>query len=190
MRLRLVAAVAAASALLAPAAQGATNRPQVRDPKGDVVTGAAELDIVSAQWSTSGRGDDKSLVATLTLAAPPNTGVPYVYEMSSKVRDCGTVWFRYMPGTVASYASGGPGELWLECGSELYDQVLSFTVRGNTLTWSIPLSVLPEQVQPGALFYDFEALADAGEPAFGHSVTGIADYALDIAFGDGTWRMR
>jgi len=57
MRLRLVTAAASALALLAvPAAGAATNRPQIRDPKGDVRGGFAELDIVNARWSTSGRG--------------------------------------------------------------------------------------------------------------------------------------
>ncbi|HEV2889464.1 MAG TPA: hypothetical protein VGX28_03740 [Frankiaceae bacterium] len=190
-RPRLLAAVAAATALLAPSAYASPNRPQITDPKGDAVTGAAELDIVSARWSTSGRGNDKALVATMTLAAPPKDGVPYTYELSSVVRDCGVVWFRYTPGALLMTLGGTvPGEVWAECADEVYDSVITLTVTGSTITWSIPVDVLPPQITTGSLFYDFAALADAGEPAYGHSVAGIADQALDDAFGDGSWRLR
>ncbi len=190
MRTRLLAAVAAATALATAPAYGATDRPQIRDVKGDAVTGAAELDIVSARWSTSGSGPDRNLVATMTLAAPPKQEVPYVYELSVDVRGCGTMLFRYMPGSAASFANTKPGEIWVECPSRIYDTVIGLTVTGNSITWSIPISVLPPEIGPGAVFSEFEALADVGEPGFGHSVTGVAGHALDVAWGDGTWRMR
>lgn len=199
MRVRIAAAVAVSVAVLATPAQGALNRPQVMDPKGDVRGGIAELDIVSARWSTAGRGADRALVATLTLAAAPKREVPYVYDMKSEVRDCGTVWFQYTPGTVMTVlddvdhpaVSGGDttAHVWLECGDMVYDE-MTFTLKGNTITWSVPLTLLPESVQMGSVFYDFSALADIGEPVTGHSAPGIVAQSADNAFGDGTWRMK
>ncbi|HEV2889465.1 MAG TPA: hypothetical protein VGX28_03745 [Frankiaceae bacterium] len=189
MALRLVAAVAAATALLAPAAYGASDRPQVRDAKGDVRGGMAELDIVSARWSTAGRGADEALVVTMTLAAAPKDGVPFAYHVRADVRDCGEVSFSYHPGSVSARQDGNVSTGWAACGDGIYDDVVTTTVKGTTITWSMPVAVLPSQVRPGAVFTKFEALADASEPIFGYSVAGIADEPLDYAQGDGSWRM-
>ena len=206
MRARLTAVTAvAALAALPAAASGAPARPQIRDMKGDVRGGFAYADILSAQWSTSGTGAAKRLVATLTLAAPPKKDVPYTYDMKSEVRDCGTMWFRYTPGVVSSRiddpnAGNDPNAtIWAECGPGAaaadgtfpFHTQLVFTQRGNTLSWSVPISTLPQRIDPDdAIFREFSAMADVGEPVTGHSVQGIADQSLDNAYGDGVWRMR
>ncbi|HEV2889467.1 MAG TPA: hypothetical protein VGX28_03755 [Frankiaceae bacterium] len=208
MRLRLVPALAAATLLLAVPANAATDRPQVRDPKGDVKGGMAELDIVSARWSTTGKGDAMRLVATLTLAAPPKKDVPYIYDMKSQVRDCGTLWFQYTPGTVMTRAddvnhplvSDGDttATVWTACGSGAEDsdgrallyKELQFVQAGNTISWSVPVSALPDRIEVGSVFYDFSAIADVGDPVVGHSPQSIAGGSLDSAYGDGTWRLR
>lgn len=207
MRLRLVATLVAATALATPA-DAAYGRDQVKDAKGDARGGLASLDILSARWSTSGRGASKALVATLTLAAAPEKDVPFVYEMHSEVGGCGTVSFQYAPGNLLSYAHllGQPEvsdspivwSVWIECGgdggtmtgSSLVHKQVTFTVKGNTLTWSVPFSALPPQIGPGTLYSDFSAVADAGEPTMGLSLLGRPGQSLDHARGDGAWRPR
>ncbi len=186
---RVLTAATAATALLAPAAYGAPGRPQVRDAKGDVRGGMAELDIVTTQWSTSGRGESKALVATMTLAAPPKQEAPFSYHAFADVRDCGSVSFSYAAGAVETMRSGHPADFWASCDGGVLNSVVTVTVKGNTLTWSVPVSALPEQVQPGAVFSRFESIADVGEPLFGYSFTGQADESLDYASGAAVWRM-
>lgn len=209
MRSRLVAAVTLAALATLPAvASGAPARPQIRDPKGDARGGLAQVDIVTAQWSTTGRGASKALVATLTLAGAPNTERGFAYEMKSEVTGCGTVWFEYAPGTVSEATNllGNPevndglgaSSLWLECGGDggtttgsmLVYREMTFSVKGNVITWSVPLTALPEQVQPGAVFSDFKAIADVAEPVMGLSTTGGFGQGLDFGQGDGVWIMR
>ena len=207
MRLRLtaVAAVAALAALPA-AASGATARPQIRDLKGDVRGGLAYLDILSAQWSSTGRGASKALVATLTLAAPPKTDRAFAYELHSEVSGCGSVLFQYAPGTVSEATNHlqqpqvndglGAYSMWLECGgdsatgSTIVWREMTFTIKGNVITWSVPLTALPDEVQVGARFSAFAAVADVGEPVFGISLVGRGGQSLDYAEGDGVWKLR
>ncbi|HEV2889466.1 MAG TPA: hypothetical protein VGX28_03750 [Frankiaceae bacterium] len=207
MRLRLVAALAAATAVLATPAGAATGRPQITDPKGDVRGGVASLDIVSARWSTAGRGAGARLVASLTLAAVPMKDAPFAYELKSQVRGCGTVIFEYSPGALVTYLDelGQPAisdadqtaTMWLECGagtsdttgSTLLVEEVTFAVAGNTMTWSVPVAALPSEVRTGSVFYDFTAAADAGDPVFGIPLASGASQSFDNGVGDGTWRM-
>ena len=207
---RLIAAVtAAAVALLSPPAEGAPARDQVVDPRGDAKGGQAYTDILSARWSTSGRGAGRSLVVTMDLAAAPKTERPYVYETRSEVLGCGTVIFDYAPGPLAdelgrlnqpsihdeSLAAG----VWFECmhgdpgpadsSGSLHEEV-TLSVKGTTLTWSVPFGHLPERVGPGAVFHEFTALADVGEPFFGLSPLAGSGQSVDHAQGDGIWVMR
>lgn len=165
MRARLVAASVVAAAVAAPA--NGLPRDQVTDVRGDARGGLAHSDILSARWSTTGKGTTKSLVATMTLAAPARSDVPFVYELKSKVRGCGTVWFQYTPGTVADATArlnqpaindGDVGyRVWLECGSgqagpkqsSLIYKEVTFTAKGSTISWSVPLSALPHEVGIG-----------------------------------------
>lgn len=205
MRLRLsaAAAVAAALAVLPTAASGARSPDQIRDAVGDVLAEQAYADIVSARWSSPGSGDDKALVVSMTLAAPPRTEAPFVYELEATVRGCGVIWFQYAPGSVigminhpADPTSDAAGaSVWIECGdpsspsgsSSLHR--LSFTVKGNTLTWSVPLLMLPPQIQVGSFFSGFTAASDVGEPVLGTSPIWPAE-VVDTAVGDGVWRIR
>jgi len=215
MRARLTAAALAATALAAAvptaghAATSRSSRPQVADPVGDAKGGVATFDVVSGRWSVTGRGAAKSLTAVLTLAGAPNTDRGFSYELKSDVRGCGTVWFEYAPGTVseATNALGqkdvndglGAYSLWLNCGggesgpageSMLVYRELTFTVKDNVITWSVPFSALPRQVQPGAIMEDFEAIADVAEPVMGLSTTGGLGQGLDYGRGDGVWIVR
>lgn len=129
---------------------------------------------------------------TLTLAAQPIRDVPYSYELTSTVDGCGSLAFRYRPGTLSSRVDGYQASVFAACAPVgiVYDDVVTVTAKGTTVTWSVPLAELPESVRPGVLFYDFEAVADVGDPAFGQSYAAPADQALDQAYGDGMWRMR
>lgn len=199
VRLAVPTALAVAAALLAAPAGAASNRPQIRDPKGDVRGGITELDILTARWSTTGKGDSLRLVATMTLAGTPKKDVPFVYEMQSQVRGCGTLWFQYTPGTVFTHMDelGQPtisdgdmtASVWAACGGLVYKE-LEFTHKGDTISWSVPVALLPPQIEPGVVFSDFRAVADVGEPVMGHSVLALAEQSLDHGRGDGVWIMR
>jgi hypothetical protein len=209
MRLRLTALATAAALAVVPATSNAASPDQVRDVTGDARGGLASADIVSARWSTAGKGASKALVGTLRLAAPPNMDAPFVYELRSEVVGCGSVNFMYTPGVLVERVgevvnnpaiADGNNEagVWLACGGDdgattsstlLLDEV-TFAVTGNTMTWSVPLSALPSQVRAGSVFYDFEAVSDVGEPVFGISYQAYLGQSLDNAYGDGVWRLK
>lgn len=209
MRLRLATALTAAGlALISPYADAAV-RDQVIDVKGDVRGGDAGMDILSARYGTTGRGASKALVVSMTLASAPKTERPFSYELRNEIRGCGTVQFDYAAAPLAdelgrlNQPSVHDGSLavgvWFECmhgapgpadsSGSLHEEV-GFTIKGNTMTWSVPFSLLPELVQPGAVFHDFDAIADIGEPVFGLPVLGNSGQSLDYGRGDGVWIMR
>lgn len=207
-RLRLPAAAVAALAIAATPASSAAPRDQIRDAVGDARGDLKYVDIVSARWSSTGTGASKALVASMTLAEPPKAEQPFVYDLRSEVRGCGTVWFQYSPGNLANEANRlnnpmiADGDttksVWIECGdpgngttgSGLVYKQMTFSVKGNTITWSVPLTALPPELQVGAVFSQFSAAADAGEPMFGISLAGGFGHSLDHAVGDGIWRLR
>lgn len=204
MRLRAAtsAAIAVAAGLLVVPAEGAMRRQvnQIVDPKGDArgdVNGTlAFLDVVTGRWRVEGTGARRALVASLTLAATPNADRGFHYELQAEVEGCGTVVFEYSPGTVSATRLGAKS-LYLGCGApgeplgsmSLYDEV-SVDVDGTTLTWSVPLSALPEEIRPGALFSDFWAVTDVADPVFGESAGSAPKQTVDSGHGDGSWRLR
>lgn len=208
LRLAVLTALAVTGGLLSVPA-GAAISPnriptQIRDPKGDVkgdVDGRlAHLDVLTGQWRTTGTGAKRALVATMTLAEKPNTERGFVYEMWADVEGCGSVWFYYAPGNVLDTVDQqgpdypGAAAVYVACNrtgeGTTIRKALSFAVTGKTLTWSIPLTALPEEVQLGSRFSRFRAIADLAEPAFGKSPMGVLGQPLDIGTGDGLWTMR
>lgn len=202
MRPRLVAAAAlAVLAALPAAASGAPARPQVRDPKGDARGNLAHADIVSGYWSTTGRGESKALVVTMTLAGPVKSEVGNMYEMRAEARACGPVWFSYSPGTIAEATQQlnqpaindgmGAGRVHIECTAEknLY-KPLKIVVKDNVITWTIAFKDLPPQLQPGTTVWAFEAVADVAEPVIGEAPLSHVGQSIDTAYGDGIWKIR
>ncbi|HEX8002218.1 MAG TPA: hypothetical protein VF519_05950 [Mycobacteriales bacterium] len=196
MRKPLALALLVAAAVAAPPHASAM-RPfnQVVDPKGDARGNLGFADIVSARWYTTGTGAKRALAATLTLAGAPNTDPGFVYEVGARVDGCGSVEFRYTPLSVES-AYRGPKAFFAFCGAPTspdpasWQEEVTLTVTGRTITWSIPLAVIPESVGLGALYSEFDATADAAEPVLGTPVLGIPSQSIDVGRGDGVWRVR
>ena len=222
MSRRLAAALAAATVLTAPVfATAAPPAPQIVDAKGDAVGGQAALDIVSVRFSTTGTttvtkvGKKKKttytptkLVITETLGAAPSTQAGARYVISALIDGCGGIDIYYVNG-----ADGPTGSVWLDCpegasateGGTLID--MTPKVAGSTMTWELPLKMLPKEARVGAVVSDFRAYNDIGDPVFGLLGTGDgASMALnfealdmddptrgvaaaDSAAGSGTWKI-
>lgn len=189
----LVAALAAGAAPSDAAMRPANH---VVDPKGDAKGNLGFADVVTGVWRTSGRGQARALVATLELAAPPRADRGFVYDMRAQAEGCGTVTFRFAPGTAAE-RNLGPKSLYLACGSPeevtgstSFHSEVGVHVSGRTITWSIPLAVLPRQLRVGTSLTEFEAIADVGEPLTGYPAGSIPDQSIDMGFGYGRWVVR
>ncbi|HVE62931.1 MAG TPA: hypothetical protein VNB94_03925 [Mycobacteriales bacterium] len=81
MRRTVLAAAIAVIALAAPHA-GAAPKPQLTDPRGDYPVAGA--DIVSALFVTEKK---TKLVVTVEFAGPPNTPVPFAYQLRFSTDD-------------------------------------------------------------------------------------------------------
>ena len=194
-RLPALLALAAAASLAAPAAGAMRPANHLADPKGDAKGNLGFADIVTGNFSTAGRGEERALVATLTLAGPPRTDGGFTYTLGATVSGCGYVEFKYAPLAVSSVqgaasftmfcdAQAGPGGT-----SGLRDEV-SLSVRGRSITWSVPLALLRPAMGPGALYTEFEAVADVAEPVVGSPAGGIPNQSVDMGYGATAWRLR
>lgn len=221
---RLAAALTAATVLTAPVfATAAPPAPQIVDPSGDAVGGQAALDITSVRFSTSGTttvtkvGKKKvkkttytptKLVITQTLAAAPSTQAGARYVINADIAGCGGIDVYYVNG-----AEGPTGNVWLDCpegsgaadGGTLID--MTPKIAGSTMTWELPLKMLPKEARVGALVSGFQAYTDIGDPVFGLLGTGDGASMLlnfdaldledptngvavgDFASGSGTWKI-
>ncbi|HVE74365.1 MAG TPA: hypothetical protein VNA30_04645 [Mycobacteriales bacterium] len=203
-RLALLVAPAAASALALVPASAAPPAPQVTDPPGDAnftataveggretggVGNQAYADVLSVTWApvTTVTKVGKKKVAKVTAftvetklsAAPtPPAGTTLVYRMLGKPGDglfVGPVYY-----TTKSSDPTIPQ-------SALRDNVTGATrltpialpvIKDTTITWTVPLSVLPKEIKPGTtltdLYFEVNEIEDfrgaqipAGVPTYG-----------------------
>jgi hypothetical protein len=194
----LVVAATAAVALAgaASAAPGGPATVTFSDAAGDNVSPGAGQDITGVTWTTAGTGKGKKyapkyLVLRLTLAAPPTTDGTTLYAVDGNLGGCGDFYVNYMPG-----ANLGDTFNYADCGGDPSDPTGSGTafdatpdVKGNVITWTLPLKSLPGDVKRGATFTGLNALTDFVDP-----VTGIVgSYGLggpaveDTASSDATY---
>jgi len=169
MRLRLCALAAAGGAVLTMLpAHAATAKPQITDPTGDAnaINGQGETtsvpsqstpadasfaDIVSVRFATTFATKvvkhkktkvATGMTATMTLAAPPT--VPFVnYRIYASTARCSNLFFEYS----TSPAGRGtdlrcPGAVPVVSADTLFT-VKPAVVKGNTITWTVPLKSLP-----------------------------------------------
>lgn len=186
----------ATSSLAAP-----TKAPQVKDAKGDAVGPRAGTDIVSALFSTTGKGSGKAYVpkqftVTLTLAGPVETAPGTQYEVEAMTDTCGLVMFTYSPGTPYGNLTGRTGwALWDTCTSSAGDdssiELIAPTVTGNTIRWEFGMKAIGLKV--GTTFKDFKVRVDPSNPALPYPSRGDGlDTGLgliDSASGTGTWKL-
>jgi hypothetical protein len=171
----LVLSVAAAVCLAGAASAATKGGPHTltfTDPAGDNVSPSAASDITSVTWTTVGKGKGKkytpkSLVVTLTLAAPPTSDGMVMYGVDSQLAGCGELYLQYMPGAKLldsfDYADcgGDPSDPTTNGGSS-FDGVPD--VVGNSIVWTLPLKSLPGEVKPGSVFSKLNAYTDFVDP--------------------------
>jgi hypothetical protein len=169
--------VAAAAVGLAGAATAATAGPATvtfADPAGDNISPSGGQDITGVTWTTAGTGTGKkyvakSLVLTLTLAAPPTTDGTTLYGIDAELGGCGDFYVNYMPG-----ASLGETFNYASCGGDASDPTGGGTsfdaapeVKGNSIIWTLPIKSLPGDVKIGSSFTGLNALTDFVDPVTG-----------------------
>lgn len=194
-RLLAPAALVAALALAVPAHAAPFT---YTDPADMPANGG--LDILSVTYATTGKGKGKSyvpstLVATMTLGAPPIQQAGFGYVVDATVDGCGAFQFSYSPGSATSSVIG-EAILFVGCGGAPdptggEGQILSpkFTVAGNVLTWSIGLKALPKETRAGAVLSELASHVDAVDPVFGLRVLEGAPAVYDNAATDATWKI-
>jgi hypothetical protein len=172
----LLAAVGVVAIALSSSASASTGPKTVTfsDPAGDNDTPGAGSDITGVTWTTAGTGTGKkyvakSLVLTLTLAAPPTADGTTLYAVDGTLAGCGDFYVNYMPG-----ASLGDTFNYADCGGDPSDPTGSGTsfeaspeVKGNSIIWTLPLKSLPGNVKVGSSFSGLNALTDFVDPVTG-----------------------
>ena len=197
----LLAALLAAAATAAPG-QAAAPKPQLTDAKGDAVGAQAGTDIVSVTYSTTGTGSGRSyvpkkLVVTLTTAGDVLTNPGITYEVGAMTTSCDLVTFSAQQGTPYSSVVGVNG--WAEWGGcdvpgsdgPTNVQLVTVVAKGNTLTWSFPIKMLPKGLKVGTVFSDFVARVDPTNPVipFPSSTTQTDLGLIDAGASAAKWKM-
>lgn len=177
------------------------------DAKGDMPAEAG-LDIVGVKYATEGNVtttrvgrktvrtyEPSKLVVTLTTAGAPLQQPGVKYRVTSQVESCGDLTFTYSAGAATSVLAlsqmslgcGGPAGT---TGGDTLFLDPKFTVKGNSLIWSVPLKALPKNARAGALLFNFQAGVDATDPAVG--TLGPDDFGnalFDMARSDADWEI-
>lgn len=166
MRTRLLA-VAAVAALGAALPVSAAPAPQITDPTGDALTQEASADIVSALFRTEGSTTKvgrksvytpSKLLVDVTYAAAPSTDPHVAHVLTFNAPGCGVVYLEvFMLGT------------WgvADCLPDT-DFEVSYKINGNTLTYTLPFTVVGKQYfKPGSSLTDLVAYTAASEPTVG-----------------------
>jgi hypothetical protein len=207
----------AALALCAPLAHAApTSKPQVVDPAGDAL--APGFDVVSARLTTTGVTSTrkvgrkvvrtytpKTLVASVTLSEPPSTtpGTSIIFHADTTACGNGFFEFQYTPGALLNTISE-VGDLFVSgCGpddtgtgpGEYFSDVLA-QVKGDVITWSMPLADMGSDLPLSSVFSGFRVDSTINEPvmglAGGTDVAVLTDGAagdVDHATGDAVWKL-
>jgi hypothetical protein len=176
IRPALVLAAAVAVGVAGAASAGSVGPKTVTfsDPAGDNVSPGGGLDITGVTWTTAGAGKGKkyvakSLVLTLTLAAPPTTDGTTLYGVDGSLAGCGDFYVNFMPG-----AQLGDTFNYANCGGDPASATGSGTsfdgapeVKGNSIVWTLPLKSLPGDVKVGSSFSGLNALTDFVDPVTG-----------------------
>lgn len=185
IKLRLAAFVAATAALAAGMPNANAVAPQIVDPVGDVKGAQAAYDIVGVTFDTTKVVSYttvkkkkvktvtlKDFTVTMTLAGDASVLPGTSYQVISDETPCGRL-YAY---TYFSALDGGPGNSlqFANCGPETPqgDSTLlepTVTVKGKTITWSVPVKTLPAPIKAGSAFGSMFAYTAPTEPVVGYS---------------------
>jgi hypothetical protein len=195
----LAATLAVGVASAASAAPAGPSLLSFKDAVGDNVSPSSASDIAAVTFTTSGKGKGaryvpKSLVLTLTLAAPPTSDGTTMYGIDADLAGCGNFYVQYMPGARLldsfNYADCGGGSA--DPTSNGTSFVSAPEVKGTSIVWTIPFTVLPAPVKAGTVFSKLNAQTDFVDPATSivgpYSLTGQALY--DTASTDAAYTVR
>jgi hypothetical protein len=216
-RVRLGAVLSATVVTLAGSFADAApaQKPQVTDPAGDALLPG--FDIVSAKLSTTGNHGvekvggrtvkwyvPKNLVASVTLSGPPSTTPGSSVQLWIDTTACnnGRFQFYYTPGALLDnvadagdlYTSGcGPASTTNDSGSQ-YVAGVHAMVKGNTITWVLPLKALGPELSTATKFSNFRVYADLDDPLIGQLGTqtlgqGFGAGDVDFASSATTWKL-
>lgn len=195
MRVRLLALVPlAALALAAPGHAAPSKAPQIKDAAGDAAQPG--VDVVSVQWTTTGKGSGKSyspksLVVTMTMAGPVAMEPGLTYEAEAATTTCGDVAFTMEPGTPYEAVTGLNG--WVDWGDCVVGdsgvELLTVKVKGPSIVWTYGLKASPLELS--TVFSDFRARVDPSNPVvpFPSSTTGTELGLIDAGTGTGSWKV-
>lgn len=208
--LALMTAAAVAFALTGSShAASAPTKVTIADATGDEHSAQAGEDITSIVWTTTGTTTvkkvgkrkvttytPKNLVATMNLAAAPDTrpGIRFTVNATS---DCGDLDLSVVHDPTGAVVPAG----YTACGDgDIIDPEVTFGPK--SVSWSIPLTVLPFKV--GSSLSAFDGYVDASEFVIGIIGTGdtvsvgiVGDRSLpghgvvtaDFAQGNVTWKI-
>ncbi|HEV2890501.1 MAG TPA: hypothetical protein VGX28_09000 [Frankiaceae bacterium] len=197
--LLLAAFLAAVTALPSSAA---APKPQVTDPKGDALGAQPGADLASVTFATTGTGSGrayvaKKLVVTMAMAGDVITTPGLTYEISTETSSCGRVTLSAQQGSPYSQVTHLNGWAdWGDCMSRADAtsnvELLTAAVKGNTITWSFSLKMLPKELAVRTSFTTFEARIDPTNPVipFPSSATQTENGLVDVATSDVVWKMR
>ncbi len=141
-------------------------------------------DIVSISWTTTGTASKPTgFSVTMTLAGAPAAGT--IYRVTTATADCSTFWLNYTKpasGTdTQTLQHNCPGYTQASATSTSESVKLdSITVKDKTITWTVPVSLIPKAVKNGT----------AIESLSGHTrFSGVAVTVpqIDEAAGDGAY---
>lgn len=168
------------------------------DPSGDARGGQTSMDIVGVTMTTTGKTvlvkgkkvyTPNTLVAKLTLAAPPSTLPVLNFELDGTSSGCGDMALYYDGQNLAS------GGFFSHCGTPDATGLDSLdwdapTVTGSTITWTIPYSVLPREMTTKATIDNLHGYTALNEPLTGLG-TSLVTFAADIddATSDATYKV-
>lgn len=188
MRLRLLAAAAAASVSVVGASDAAVPVPQIVDAKGDAKGAQAGTDIESVLFARTKGG----FTVTMTLGAPPLLQPGVLFRVFGTQSDCGDFKMSY----AATLALTVQNQTTMTCGAASGTSGSPYTivnitpkVVGNSLVWTIKTKGLPTEMRAGTMS-ELQAFVAVADPMTGilTTATFAPQSAIDHAVGTATFK--
>ena len=171
----------------------AAPKPQIVDPKGDAVTAQPGHDYLSVLFgATKKLGKVSTVTVTVTLAGPPSKDPGILYRVFGDHSVCGGFQMSWSAGA-ALYQD----QVYMNCGTtestggDGYYTIINVSpkVKGNTMTWTLPIKALPKEMRSGTMS-NLQAWVTVAEPVMG--ILNVTDFvpqgSIDYATGTGILR--
>ncbi len=115
-------------------------------------TGPAQMASADILSFSLGRLDNKKtvlgLTASMTMSAPPAAGA--IYRIQAATATCTTFWIAY---AFPAGPDSPSASLRENCGGATSTTTtkIDAAISGNTITWSLPFSILPKDIKVGTV---------------------------------------